>query len=179
MQPTLNTEIDNASIDGDIVYINKYRDYDVGDIVVANFGNETRPIIKRLIGLEGDVIRIEAEAEHYNLLVNEEILYSRPITHITNHGEEGGSFAYYQTYLTYIAQHRGTARVVTNSEGDECIKIGTNECYLMGDNWGESTDSISYGTLNVDAIIGVVDIIIPAGENQFEILFRSIWNILI
>lgn len=180
MQPTLNMGIETSNSDGDIVYINKYREYEVGDIVVARLdsGENTRSIIKRLIGLEGDVIQIEQEGDNYNLIVNGDILYTKPVTYFTLHGDEGGSYEYYQNYLEYIEIHNGTERIVTNDEGEDCIKINHNECFLMGDNWGETTDSISYGTLNVNVLVGVVDIIIPLGENHFQNLIKSMWEIL-
>ena len=43
---------------------------------------------------------------------------------------------------------------------------------------GWQTDSISYGSVHVNSIIGVVDIVIPLGENQFKTLFRELWDIL-
>lgn len=180
MQPTLNISVENTDTDGDIVYINRFRDYDVNDIIVANTGIENaRYVIKRLIGLEGDVIQIKQVGEEYNLIVNNEIIYAKPITYINTHGEIGGTHDYYTTYLEYIDRHRGTDRVIINTEGEECIQIGKNECFLMGDNWGESTDSITfYGTLNVSLIVGKVDIVIPYGQSQFKGLIKSLWNIL-
>ncbi len=180
MQPTLNSTAPNIYTKWDTVYINKVRTYEINQIVVAkrNVNGKNKLIIKRLIGLEGDIIQIKEDNGHYNLLVNEELLYSKPIITESQNGQSGGSVDYYNSYLDYINRYKGTDRIVKNSLGEDCIKIYKNECFLMGDNWGETTDSLTYGPFNVSMLIGVVDIIIPNGESKFIGFIQGIWDIL-
>ena len=179
MQPTLNQYVTTDEQDGDVVFVNRFRECAVGDIVVAikTEGEETHSIIKRLIGLEGDTIQIKEISGYYHLLVNGELLYTKRRTTVGAHGLSG-SYDYYQLYLQHIAAHRGTDRVVTNSNGEECIKINKNECFLMGDNWGETTDSMSYGAVNVSSIVGKAEFVVPMGENVMISAIKNFWEIL-
>ena len=63
MCPTLNANVLTEDQDGDKVYINPYRDYTNGDIVVAEVSWWDRGyIIKRIIGMPGEASYVTPSA---------------------------------------------------------------------------------------------------------------------
>lgn len=174
MQPTLNLNIESSNIDGDLIYINKFKNFSNDDIVVANVAWFSDPIIKRLIGKPGDIIEIKDQAEHFELIVNNNLLYSREKTNISSHGKAGGTIEYYQIYLNFINNHPNN--VYEKEDGTKCIKLNANEYFLMGDNWAESTDCMVHGPVKEKDIIGKVDLVIPKGENKFLTLTKFIFT---
>ena len=170
MYPTLNATVPSSSSDGDIVYINKYSSFTNSDIVVADVNWWSNGyIIKRLVGCPNDIIQIKEEANQYLLYVNNEVLYSKE--------KNPDTLVYYTTiYLTFFDKFPNN--IIINDNGEKCIKLNDNEFLLMGDNWGNSTDSLSYGPTKKDDIVGRVDIIIQYGENKFRTLVKEMWNII-
>lgn len=178
MQPTLNQFVTDEEQDGDMVFVNRFRECQVGDIVVAtNKIEESLSVIKRLVGKEGDLINIREEAGYYHLMVNGELLYSRKRSTEGAHGYSGTE-DYYRSYLRYLNNHRGTDYVAVNENGEECIKVNAGEYFLMGDNWGETTDSLFYGPVSADSIIGRADFVVYMGQNVMLTVIKSFWEIL-
>ena len=178
MQPTLNAYVTDEDQDGDTVFVNRFREYEVGDIVVAtNKIEASLSVIKRLVGKEGDLIQIKEEAGYYHLLVNEELLYTRKKSSVGTHGYSGTQ-DYYESYLRYIYNNRGTDLVALNATGEECIRVPEGKCFLMGDNWGETTDSLFYGPVNEDSIIGRAEFVVEMGDNVMIMAIKNIWEIL-
>ena len=171
MQPTLNAYITNDKQDGDIVFVNRFCAYEIGDIVVVDNVSKHRTVIKRLIGLEGDMIQVREEGNDYQLLVNGDLLYRRSRL-------DSGARMHYGAYLDYLDNHRGTADVAINDKGEECIKVGAGQCFILGDNWGSSSDSMGYGTVDVGNIVGSAEFIIPVGENVIIGVLKNLWEIL-
>lgn len=179
MLPTLNANVLTDDQNGDKVYINPNRAYTNGDIVVAEVSWWNRGyIIKRLVGMPGDVIQIKEEETQYVLLVNDEVFYTKDkINSATNEIDTGVRY-YFEDYLSFINNPLNADHVIVNDAGERCIKLGEDEYFLMGDNWAASTDCIVHGPVNKSAIIGKVEIIIHYGENEFRVMLKNMWEIL-
>lgn len=177
MKPTINSTVPHSEIDGDNVFINKYKDIQVNDIVVAkvdwglNLTNADDYIIKRLVGMPGDKIKITITTDEktskniYNLYNNETLLYqSKPI-------DKSESFKSYINYSTYIKNYNSI-----NQTNYDYILVGEDEYFLMGDNWDGSTDCLVKGPLCRNSIIGKVDFILPYNQNPLPYMFDFIFN---
>lgn len=179
MLPTLNANVLTDDQNGDKVYINPNREYTNGDIVVAEVSWwNSGYIIKRLVGMPGDIIQIKEEETQYVLYVNDEVFYTKDkIDSATNEIDTGVRY-YFEDYLSFINNPLNADYVIENDAGERCIKLGEDEYFLMGDNWAASTDCIVHGPVNKSAIIGKVEIIIHYGENEFRVMLKNMWEIL-
>ncbi len=131
MQPTLFT--------GDVLIMNRLKGFGYGDIIIIDGEKENGdPLIKRVIGLAGDTVKIEGgyvylkkQGESDFKKLDEPYLYSEGIT-------------FYP--------------VIDNpSETDEKIAIGENQVFYLGDNRMNSRDSRSaFGTCDTEQVSGVV-----------------------
>lgn len=179
MRPTLNANVLTEDQDGDKVYINPYRDYTNGDIVVAEVSWWDRGyIIKRLIGMPGDVVQIKENETQYVLYVNNEEFYRKDKMNSETNEVDIYVRYYYEDYLAFINNPLNADHVITNEAGERCIKLGEDEYFLMGDNWAESTDCVVHGPVNKSSILGKVEIIIHYGENEFRTMLKNMWDIL-
>ena len=170
MQPTFNAGIVGEDVDGDTVFINKYAGFSRGDVVVANVSWLSKgPIIKRMVADEGDTIKILEEDDKYCLYVNGEKVDSKPITTRSDHGITYGTVEYHGKFVALIESKRGTREVVVDEQGDECLKMMKGYCFLIGDNWAESTDSVTKGPIKKTQVLGKVDFVIKTDESQFKI----------
>ncbi len=170
MLPTLNSEMPYSDKDGDIIYINTLSDYTTNDIVVAevNWWNKG-PIIKRLVGCPGDIIEIREEDNCYSLYVNEELLYKKSKSYNVNE-HQGDPSKHFDAYEKFLEEH--PENVGTTLDGNRCIKLNKDEYFLIGDNWGNSTDCLYNGPIKSKQIVGNVDLVIPYNsDNQFITLF--------
>ena len=128
MYPTLDNK--------DIVYANKYRKPDYGDIVIIS-GEESEWIIKRVIGKEGDIVKIEGG-----------------YVYLKKSGEE----AFNKLEEKYLAvQGKTPCRLGANLEESKIFYVGEKEIFYLGDNRTVSVDSrSSFGNCNTEQIVGVV-----------------------
>ena len=136
MQPTLTQ--------GDILFTQKLSTYfdtfKRGDIVVLDGSNmegytKTEYLIKRVVGLPGETIRI-ADGN----------VYIKP----------ADSTEFYLLQENYLPE--GTKTIVMDdgkSKGYDEITLGENEYYCMGDNRPVSNDSRNLGPFTADRIIAV------------------------
>ena len=149
MQPTLNSTITSQSEKGDMVLINKYKDSEVGDIVIATPAWTERTVIKRLIGKPGDTIRIE-KTDKFELYCNDTLIYTRKINITTNN--------YYTKYINAL-----------NSKGLNKITLGKDEYFIMGDNWADSSDSITNDLKPISSsqLHGSVDLVVDKNHSRF------------
>ena len=183
MQPTLNADAPSQGEEWDYVYINQIRSFKINDILVAKVEWFSYSIIKRLVGCPGDKIEIRDLGSVYGLYVNGEQLYTKEKTDVTAHNLAGGTNQYYQKYLDFINlnnEENFPNNVGTTSEGNKCIVLNAGEYFLMGDNWGETTDCLSHGPIKKSQIIGKVDLIVKHNQDsnkEFIIyLLKSIFN---
>ena len=171
MQNTLNSKGGNKH---DKVFVDKYSSVEVGDIVVAEdpFGTQ---IIKRVIALEGDILRYEfiEEDQRCVLFINGEKQEENYIKR-----EVVSNFNYLEKILPG-GDHCVLENVVLNNNGTEQVEddyfeyVVPKDCFfLMGDNRENSHDSRDYGAIKIEKVFGVVDYILPYGESEINFWFR-------
>lgn len=125
MQQTLTGAQSPDSAGGDYVYICKYIEPKRGDIVVIDVGN--RSLIKRIIAVGGDTIRLENGVLYLNGVIKEE---------------------------PYVSPDRNTDRIKNTFEE---LRVEEGYVFCMGDNRDNSEDSRGmYGCMPVENILGVV-----------------------
>jgi|EP00970_Alexandrium_tamarense_P003775 inner membrane protease subunit 1 len=115
------------------------RPYSRGDVVTLYNPFSKAIVCKRIIGLEGDTVRVFGEyaGEYYSL---------------QNDGDLGVPYdeRYPQQYCRTVAGNGDTQHTTT-------ISIPPNHVWLEGDNPLESTDSRHYGPLPVSSLRGRLD----------------------
>lgn len=163
MVPTYNAD-DKAG--NDIVFVNKFdNDYEYGDIVVVNMSNAD-PIIKRVIGVGGDVIDVVLTEGGYKLEINGKIIEETYINYrydISDVIDQNGMKDY---YIMITGDMRVNYPELFNSEGKLVVPDG--EFFVLGDNRHESKDSMYYGTFKQKDIIGTVEHTLYRGQNKFS-----------
>lgn len=179
MYPTLNYGMLNPKENGDTVYINRYAEVKRGDIVVANVPWWQEVIIKRLVALPGDSLRVKDAGEVYELIVNEQVFrtYDKYIT-----SPIGGKLVSKETdghfngINNIIEQNKGTSRVKQNANGEDMLIMQPDEYFLLGDNWANSTDCSSENCrpAKKSEIIGSVDVIIKKNENKYNAMIVAL-----
>lgn len=113
----------------DVLLIKKGTDYTYGDIIVFErntYGNEEYDVIKRVIGLPGDTIKIKGRDVYRNGKLLEE------------------KYAYYDEN-----------KLSNLTDVNECV-VGKDEVFVMGDNRCNSEDSRRYGAVKKSDVMGVV-----------------------
>lgn len=121
MYPTLK--------DKDIVYANKFKNPDYGDIIIIS-GEESDWIVKRVVGMGGDTVKI-----------------SGGYVYLKKSGE---------TEFKKLPEEYLTEQGVTTSN-KEIYEVGENEIFYLGDNRKFSKDSRSeFGNCNESQVVGVV-----------------------
>lgn len=170
MQPTLNKNITDPNIDGDLIYVNKYMPLENNDIIVANVSWYPEPIVKRLIGKPGDTIEIKQVNNEYHLLVNNAFVYAREKTTSSPHGIA------FERYTNILSNPDWANNVITREDNSKCIILNDDEYFVMGDNWAESTDSLTHGPIHKSNIVGRVELIVEPKENRFMKLTQFILN---
>lgn len=121
MYPTLK--------DKDIVYANKFKNPDYGDIIIIS-GEESDWIVKRVVGMGGDTVKI-----------------SGGYVYLKKSGE---------TEFKKLPEEYLTEQGVTTSN-KEIYEVGENEIFYLGDNRTVSKDSRSeFKNCNKSQIVGVV-----------------------
>lgn len=165
MLPTINSNVESANINGDTIYINKYVEPNVNDIVVAKPHWYENHIIKRLVGKPGDTIEIKDLNTEYGLFVNDELLYTKD-KYDNNLNFNIGLNQYFELYNNFLESEKFKKNVITNDDGKKLIKLNNNEYFLMGDNWGHTLDSLSRGPISKEEFVGKVDLLIDIKDDS-------------
>ena len=168
MQPTYNINVKSGN---DVVYVNSLdTDYEYGDIIVIDVGNDD-PIIKRVIGLPGDIIDLVFDEESgYKLEINGQIIeesylnYDYKLEPMNQNG-------LYKTYKNFHQQMK-----VMYPELFETGKlvVPDGEVFALGDNRHDSQDSTYYGTFNKSIILGIVEFNRFYGVSEFDFFWNYI-----
>ncbi len=181
MYPTLNENVESGDVDGDIVYINKFAPVSRGAIAVASVDWWDSSIIKRVVGVPGDEIKIVDTGDRYNrynLYVNGAILEIDGEPYTREKTIE--STMYYQThYLEFFSNAENVDNIKLDESGDLCIALNEDEYFLMSDNWAlASEDCLLHGPINYSNFIGRVDIIVHVNENEIISTFSQIFRLI-
>lgn len=130
--------MENTFQNGDHIFILKigYK-YTYGDIVVFE-REDDKALIKRIIGLPGDVIKFDTAKNCW--IRNDEILqedYTKELSYNSN---------YFSSTSQNLDVH--TLLITTG------ITVGEDELFVLGDNRNNSKDSHCYGCIKKDMLIG-------------------------
>ncbi|MBO5954867.1 MAG: signal peptidase I [Clostridia bacterium] len=178
MRPTLNINVTDPEADGDIIYINQYTEVNRNDIVVAKVDWHEDLIIKRVVGVPGDKIEIKDENTHYGLYVNDSLVYTKERNGVNEPFNKTGTNGYYGYYLAFLENEDygpSGKNIIQSDESGKYIKLGEYDYFLMGDNWGQTTDSIFKGPEKASSFIGKVDLIVDVTNDN---LFVQTWFFL-
>lgn len=133
MQPTFNGAVRETEPGGDFIYVNKWAQPQYGDVVVVyrhavlpDGREEKGNIIKRVVALGGDTVKIEAGVLYRNGEAVDESKYIFPEYNLP----------------------------LLNNFDEHVVKEGC--MFLLGDNRNKSTDSREYGDFELSALVGVV-----------------------
>ena len=169
MQPTLNHI--SAMTDNDIVYYNKYCQYDYNDIIVINAGEEN--IIKRVIGKAGDKIRYQYNVESgiFELIRNGNVVnepYIKKAITVSDLSDSVYRLLYEDA--TDSTGYNPLAQLKINQysrfDGDDYI-VPDGQVFVMGDNRLNSLDSKTHGGYDVKNVVGTVELIVRSDQNVF------------
>lgn len=166
MRPTINKDVTSDKEQGDIVYINKFREVKVGDIVSADAGELYEDyIIKRLVAKEGDKLKIINNENEFVLVCNDRELYTVK--------KSNNSKAYYACFLELVDSYDPNLTGV-DANGVEYIVIKQGEAFLMSDNWNENViDCVTQKTaVDINEIVGGVDIIFYKNESKLTLITK-------
>lgn len=150
----------NTLNDGDrLIISNLFYEPEVGDIIVfddrSNEHYADEPIIKRVIAVSGDRVRIDATGLVY---VNGELIDE--------------SYALFDFEGDINKTPMGTPKKYYPEEMAE-ITVPEGEIFVLGDNRGNSKDSRTVGTIKEDSIIGKVLFRFYSGEKK-AVVFEKV-----
>lgn len=165
MQPTININMDDPTAKGDKIFINPYSEIAVNDIVVAKVDWYERHIIKRVIGCPGDKVEIRDLENTFGVYVNNNLLYEKEKYGTAEQFNYTGTIGYYAQYQNFL-NNPEFANYVEQDGANKFIQLEENEYFLMGDNWGQTTDSVTKGVVKSGAFVGKVEIIIDVTNNN-------------
>lgn len=158
MKPTINADAPNDSEPYDYAYVNTYQQGTYGDIIVVKHTSSsgvTKYVIKRLIAMAGDTVKIDnTDPFKTKVYVNDVLLE--------------------EDYLASTNQKfRGIGNSLNSEAGITEITIKEGYIFYMGDNRNNSEDCRNYSYLDepycekVENIVGRVDYIVPHDQVEF------------
>ena len=163
MQPTFNYPV---LANTDTVYVNVYdKSYQYGDIIVVSVDDNERAIIKRVVGLPGDILDIvEVNGEYFlerngEVIVEDYILYDNSISVPLSY--KNGMYNTRARFNDMLDQHTEDVR-------DGKYVVPSHSVFALGDNRGKSQDSSYYGAFPYDNIQGVVELVQKHGVSKWD-----------
>ncbi len=150
MQPTFTGAIDSDTEGGDYVYCNKYRKPSYGDVVIIQ-ETEEKVIIKRVIAMEGDTVKMDQGTVY--------IRYA-------------GTAEYTALAEDYVAAENCTPALMVNNQEAHTVADGC--IYCLGDNRDISNDSRQNGDFTLDSVLGVV----PGWAISIKGFTTSLYNLV-
>ena len=179
MQPTINSTTTNENVSDDIVYVNSKKIGSYNDVVTIDVGS-SNPIIKRVIGMQGDLVSIYVtEGGYYHVAIlykyTKDVVileedYIKSYSGWTNTRDSlvysGVTYekSFYDTFLK-------NGQNVESIEGVLFYEIPENAYFCLGDNRAVSSDSRTRGVFSKNQIKGVAEIIVKDGNVNSGWLF--------
>ena len=166
MTPTLNKGILDEEGTIDSVFVSKVKQFTRGDIIVANRnygieGESAKYVIKRVIALEGDKLKIDIVDGNYRIILikngeeKQEILEEPYLDNYSINSSIKSGFDFLIQEYSIVLDENGF------------YEIPEQSVFYMGDNRRNSKDCLTYGAKNINAVVGKVDYIIYGGENPY------------
>lgn len=172
MRPLLNQNQET----GDCAYVTRSADgITYGNVVIYNRNGQTL-VIKRIIAMENDNIKIKQKDDgeyaifiQYNSTgdwqeLNEEYIYDKTVY-------ESLYKKFYNIDNDDKAEHISASDFLTDESGDKYYHIGEGKIFYAGDNRLGSTDCFNYGAMTKDNLVGKVVYVIHSGEIR-------VWQVL-
>jgi signal peptidase I len=161
MQPKYNSDLKAES---DVVYVNTLdKDIQLGDIIVIDAGDKD-PIIKRVIGVAGDIIDVVFdESSGYKLEINGKLIEEDylKIDYDLEQDKKNGLYLTYNNFHGYLVESFPELFI------DGKLVVPENQVFALGDNRHDSKDSTYYGTFNNEMILGKVEFERFHNESKF------------
>lgn len=194
MQNTLNPNISSQDECHDLVYVNTKKDIERFDVIVIKDSDSSgKPIklIKRVIGMPGDLITIVKDADdgyyhvYYADVENDEV-YRINESYIKSYAEwtslksqfSLGDIVYEnEFYSNFIASGSYETKIIG---GTVFFEVPDDQLFYLGDNRARSSDSRARGTGEIKNVEGVAEIILPDAAkdnaNVFAIKSKAIFS---
>ena len=174
MMPTFNKEHNTHPEKEDVVYYRATDSYDYGDIVVARVQENgvTKDIIKRVVGVGGDIIDIINTRENgYKLEINGKLIEESYllIDYSLDKNLQNGMET---TYVKFHIDLKNNFPDNFNSGGKFVVPEGC--IFALGDNRHESQDSTHYGAFELDSVIGKVERVRNSSQSKFGFYYEYI-----
>lgn len=197
MQNTLNPNISSQDECHDLVYVNITEDIERFDVIVIKDSDSSgKPIklIKRVIGMPGDLITIKKDTSDdgdgcyhvYYADADTEEIYKINESYIKNYFEWtslksqfslGGVVYEDEFYSNFIASGNYVTKIIA---GTAFFEVPDDQIFYLGDNRARSSDSRARGTGKIKDIEGVAEIILPDAAkdnaNVFAIKSKAIFS---
>lgn len=131
-----------------------------GDVVVFRAQHDTLDVIKRLIGLPGDTLSMQAG----QLFLNH-VKQTEPYVRHTD-GEHDGTHPWMQWQIEFVTNdvERSAYRPTRDNWGP--IVVPENRYFLLGDNRDESLDSRFWGFLDPSRVKGKAEVVYYSYERD-------------
>ncbi|HPD02483.1 MAG: signal peptidase I [Christensenellales bacterium] len=141
MVPTLDGGDPQIKDDGDKLILWKNPNIKRGDIVVFRRAEDDYALVKRVIAIGGDTVKLEPTETGVNIYINGKLL-DEP----------------------YINEPMDKDRIDNN----QTVTVSEGAIFCMGDNRNNSSDSRAFGEVQVSDVIGKVLLIIDAETNDIS-----------
>jgi signal peptidase I len=144
-----------------------------GDVIVFRAQHDTLDVIKRLVGLPGDTLRMEG-----GVLFRNGVAQVEPYAHHA-HPEEDGTHPWMEWQREFVTNdvERTTYRPTRDNWGP--LVVPSNRYFVMGDNRDDSLDSRFWGFLDPARVKGKAEVVYYSYERDSLVPFpwlHARWN---
>jgi signal peptidase I len=124
-----------------------------GDIVVFNAPNEKKRLVKRVVGIPGDVVAMT----NNQLYVNGEAMAYDPVPPRDLERLGAAQTGWQTVYIENLTGHRHQTMITPGQPSIRSfppMEVPANHYFMMGDNRDNSADSRYFGFIDRDRILG-------------------------
>lgn len=174
MAPTLNAGVEDPSQCVDGVFVSKIKSYTRGDIVVVSRqdeNSEQKFVIKRIIAIAGDKIKIEeVNGENRVVLIKageteREVLEENYLS----------DYSVNEYLLTVFNNMIQNGRRTLDENG--FLEIEEGYIFYLGDNRAKSKDCSNYGPVKKENVVGKVDYIVYGNTNMYGQVIQQFFGV--